>query len=261
MLLCHVLGLDRPALAAHPDVPIPFPLAERLDGLLARREKGEPVAYLLGRKEFYGRSFEVCPATLVPRPETELLVDEALRLLPESATDIVDLGTGSGCLAVTLLLERPAWTGVALDISRDALNTAGRNAERLGAASRLAFVHADFTRPDFWRELPGEPRMVISNPPYVTEKEYETLEPAVRLYEPRQALVSGPDGLEHARAVVEAAGRALPGGGLLLMEHGSGQGEAARALCSPATWEKAATARDLAGRDRCLVARRRGGAG
>jgi release factor glutamine methyltransferase len=148
---------------------------------------------------------------------------------------------------------------VAVDISREALDTARSNAARLGAVSRLAFVLADFTGPDFGKELPDGLSLVISNPPYVSEEEYRTLEPAVRLFEPRRALVSGLAGQEHAMAVTAAAVRLLRPGGLLLMEHGAGQGEAARRLCPPALWEKVSTGRDLAGRDRWLAAVRRRG--
>lgn len=254
LLVCAVLDTTRVALVAHPDRELPPEAEERLAGLLARRLAGEPLAYLLGWREFYGRSFEVNAATLIPRPETEHLVDEALARLPERAVHFADLGTGSGCLAVTLAAERPFWKGVAVDISEQALATARRNAERLDAADRLTFVCADFTRPGFWDAGNAGLRLVVSNPPYVSEAEYAALDPGVRDYEPKTALVPGPTGLEHSRAVVEAAWHILRPGGLLLMEHGATQGENIRALCPPECWHDVETGRDLAGLDRYLVA-------
>lgn len=254
LLLCAVLDTTRVALITHPDRDLPPGAEERLAGLLARRLNGEPLAYLLGWREFYGRSFEVNAATLIPRPETECLVDEALARLPEHAVHFADLGTGSGCLAITLAAERPFWKGVVADISEQALDTARRNAERLEVADRLTFLCADFTRPGFWEAGSAGLSLVISNPPYVSEAEYAVLAPGVRDYEPKTALVPGPTGLEHARAVVEAARHILRPGGLLLMEHGASQGEAVRALCPPECWHSVETGRDLAGLERYLAA-------
>lgn len=258
LLLCSVLNISRVELITHPERGVPPDAGARLDGLLERRLSGEPVAYLLGWREFYGRSFEVSAATLIPRPESECLVDEALGRLPENALSFADLGTGSACLAVTLAAERPLWRGVAADISEQALNTARRNAERLDTAERLTFVCADFTTPAFVPDFRSAGHagldLVISNPPYVSEAEYAALDPGVRAYEPKTALVPGPSGLEHARAVAEAAWQILRPGGLLLMEHGAAQGEAVRALCTPERWRDVRTGQDLAGLDRYLVA-------
>lgn len=254
LVLCAVLDITRVALLIHPDRELPPEVEARLSSLLARRLAGEPVAYLLGWREFYGRSFEVNAATLIPRPETEHLVDEALSRLPEHGVHFADLGTGSGCLAVSLAAERPDWKGTAVDISEDALGMARRNAERLDVADRLTFLCADFTRPGF-RDAGGAGlHLVISNPPYVSEAEYAALERGVRDYEPKTALVPGPTGLEHPRAVVQAAWHILRPGGLLLMEHGAAQGEAVRALCPPERWSRVETGRDWAGLDRYLVA-------
>lgn len=254
LLLCAALDCDRLALITHPDIALPPETEERLTALLTRRLAGEPVAYMLGWREFYGRGFEVGPSTLIPRPETEHLVEEALARLPDQAVHFADLGTGSGCLAVTLAAERPFWKGVALDISEEALATARRNADRLDVAGRLSFICADFTRPGFWNAGDAGLHLVISNPPYISEAEYAQLDPGVRDYEPKSALVPGPTGLEHPRAVVDAAWHILRPGGLLLMEHGAAQGEATRALCPPDRWRGVETGRDLAGLDRYLVA-------
>lgn len=255
LLLCHVLGIDRVALIAHSEEPVPADAQLKLDALLERRLSGEPLAYILGTREFYGRDFAVNAHTLIPRPETEHIIEEALAFFDrqgraDAPVRFLDLGTGSGCIAVTLAAERPVWRGTALDISSGALDTARRNAGAHGVA--LDFLLADFTQP-----LPfGEARfdLVVSNPPYISEQEYAELDAGVRDFEPRSALVPGPEGMEHPRAVEEAARRLLRPGGLFLMEHGWLQGEACRALCAGAFWNDIHTVRDLAGKDRCLFA-------
>lgn len=256
LLLCHVLGIDKVALVAHSEEEVPADAERRLEALLARRLAGEPAAYLLGRREFYGRDFFVDSGTLIPRPETEHLVEAALEFFGDRQdVRFLDLGTGSGCIAVTLAAERPTWRGAAVDISSAALKTARKNAEANGAADAVTFVEADFTGP-----LPfacGSFDLVVSNPPYISEEEYAGLDPGVRNFEPRSALVPGPSGLEHPRAVEAAARALLKEGGLLLMEHGCLQGDACRALCSDAYWKDMRTGRDLAGKDRFLFAVRR----
>lgn len=253
LLLCHVLGLDRTVLIAHDEEELSAAEREQLEALLLRRAGGEPLAYILGVREFYGRDFAVDRHTLIPRPETEDMVEEALRFsFGREDIRFADLGTGSGCIAVTLAAERMRWQGVAVDISKGALKMARRNAEACGVTSRLSFLQADFTG-----VLPLEEKsfqLVVSNPPYVSEEEYAGLDPGVRDFEPRHALVPGPSGMEHPCAVEEAARRLLEPGGLFLMEHGWLQGEACRALCSPAFWTRVETMQDLAGRDRFLLA-------
>ena len=256
MLLCHVLGIDKVALVAHGEEEISSRDEDTLESLLARRLAGEPVAYILGKREFYGRDFLVNRHTLIPRPETEHLVEAALDFFRgQEQIRFLDLGTGSGCIAVTLAAERPLWRGTAVDVSPLALETAKSNAERLGAAERMTFLYADFTKP-----LPLEAQsfdLVVSNPPYISEEEYAALDAGVRNFEPRSALVPGPEGLEHPRAVEAAARALLKEGGLFLMEHGHLQGEACRALCPDAYWKDVRTGRDLAGKDRFLFAVRR----
>lgn len=256
LLLCHVLGIDKVALVAHSEEEVPADAERRLEALLERRLAGEPAAYLIGRREFYGRDFFVDSGTLIPRPETEHLVEAALEFFGDRQdVRFLDLGTGSGCIAVTLVAERPTWRGAAVDISSAALKTARKNAEANGAADAVTFVEADFTGP-----LPfacGSFDLVVSNPPYISEEEYAGLDPGVRNFEPRSALVPGLSGLEHPRAVEAAARALLKEGGLLLMEHGCLQGDACRALCSDAYWKDMRTGRDLAGKDRFLFAVRR----
>lgn len=259
LLLCHALGVDKVALVAHGEEEVP-PAAEAvLEEMVERRLAGEPVAYILGHREFYGREFQVNASTLIPRPETEHLVEAALAFF-QSRSDVrfLDLGTGSGCIAVTLAAERPAWTGTAVDISSEALTVAGRNAEAHGVSDALTFLQADFTEALPFARSSFD--LVVSNPPYISEEEYAGLDPGVRNFEPRSALVPGPEGLEHPRAVEAAARALLKEGGLLLMEHGYLQGEACRALCSDAYWMDMRTGRDLAGKDRFLFAVRRPGA-
>ncbi len=254
LVLRCVLGLSAVELRTYPETPVPPDALPCLKVLLQRRLAGEPVAYLIGEREFYGRSFAVNHATLIPRPETEHLIEAALAELPSSPLCFADLGTGSGCLAVTLCAERPAWKGTAADISGPALRTACANACRHGTAARLQFAAADFTRPLF---RSASLDLVISNPPYVSSAEYPNLSPEVRDFEPATALLphpQSPEGLEHLAAVARAAAVALRPGGLLLMEHGCTQGETVRLLLSSHTWCKVATYKDLAGHDRLVRA-------
>jgi len=257
LLLCHVLGIDRVALAAHSEEPVPPRAEKELESFLERRLRGEPVAYLLGSREFYGRDFSVNPHTLIPRPETEELVEAALAFFSdEDELRFLDLGTGSGCIAVTLAAERPRWSGTAVDISPEALDVARRNAAANAVGGRIDFVAADFTEALPFAEHSFD--LVVSNPPYISEEEYAGLDPGVRNFEPRAALVPGPEGLEHPRAVEAAARALLKEGGLFLMEHGWLQGDACRALCPAVYWKDIRTGRDLAGKDRFLSAVRRG---
>ncbi len=270
ILLAAALGLEREALLKlclmQPDSAIPASGLELFETYRMRRLAGEPAAYIIGVKEFYGRAFQVNASTLIPRPETELLVDVALQLLQgRTAGFFADLGTGSGCLAVTLALELgQGWRGVAVDISAQALKTALHNAERLGVASRLRFELADFGGHVFTsRSLD----LLVSNPPYVSEAEYAGLSADVRHFEPKGALVPGPrqldaarqpDGTEDLRRIAELAGKALKHGGLLLMEMGCGQGAAMReALQEMPIWDEVRVLQDLAGLDRVLSAKRR----
>jgi len=215
-------------LLLHPDLPVDEATLGIAENLIQRREKGEPVAYITGRKEFYGRDFLVTPATLIPRPDTETLVETAINFA-KSYTQVnpcfIDLGTGSGAIAVTLAVELSAWHGTAVDISLDALRVAEQNALRLGATN-LDFVLCDFLSP----QLPHGPyNMVLANPPYVSEEEYRTLSHEVAGFEPKSALVPPADkteGLRHLVGILHRAEGLLVPGGLLLMEMGCTQGDA-----------------------------------
>jgi release factor glutamine methyltransferase len=204
--------------------------ADAYQSAIRRRANREPIAYITGTREFYGRSFRVTPDVLIPRPETELVVEEALALLAAfapgpAAPRIADVGAGSGCLAVTLALERPTSHVLAIDVSEAALRIAYENARALGAASRIEFWRGAFLP----RGIPPLD-LVVANPPYVAERERDRLPIEVRGFEPAQALFGGPDGLRVIRALVPEAAAALRPGGWLAMEIGAGQDLAVAAL-------------------------------
>lgn len=239
VLLGHALGVNRAWLIAHEHDELPAALLEKYAALLARRLSGEPVAYLLGEKEFFGRSFLVTPAVLVPRPETELLVELALEKLPPAARAL-DLGTGSGCIAVTLALERPDCGILAVEQSAEALAVAKQNAVHLGA--KLGFHQGSW-----YQALPPETErfdLVVSNPPYVAEGDPHL---AALAHEPAQALSSGRDGLADIRLIAQGAPAWLKPGGWLMFEHGWDQGEACRGLMLAAGFAGVETRADLAG--------------
>jgi release factor glutamine methyltransferase len=254
LLARHVLGWDRATLLARAQDEPPAAFAAAYAALLERRVRREPMAYITGHQEFWGRDFLVGPGVLIPRPETELLIEEALAWARTWQGDrpprIVDVGTGSGCLAVTLALELPRATVYATDISDEALAVARRNASRLGA--QVGF-HAGSV-------LAGVPRpvdLIVANPPYVARAEYETLQPEVRVFEPMTALVGGDDGLDAVRLVVKAAAAALAPGGGLLMEIGYGQADVvARLVASEGALELLCIRADLQGTPRAVVAAR-----
>ena len=255
VLARSVLGWDAGAWLARSRDAAPAGFRAALDAAVARRLRHEPVAYITGEREFYGRPFGVSPAVLVPRPETEVVVDEALRLIdaraPNAPPAIVDVGTGSGCLAVTLVLERPAVTATATDVSNEALAVAVRNARALDAIGRLRFVRTsivDALAPPF--------DLVVSNPPYVAARDRASLPTDVRDYEPALALFGGEDGFEAIRELVRAAARMLRPGGSLVMEIGAGQAPEAEGLAHAAGLVVERVAPDLAGIPRVLVAHR-----
>lgn len=228
VLLAHVLKCKRIDLIANSDeVPADADRAAFRE-LIKRRVDHWPVAYLVGMKEFYLLKFEVSPAVLIPRPETETLVLEADRLLkPLAAPRVLDLCTGSGCIAVVLAHQRKAAQVTAVDISPDALDVAKRNAAAHGAADRVSFLSGDLFAP-----LPAgsEFDLIVSNPPYVTPGEYDALPADIREHEPRLALDGGPDGLAFYRRIATGAGAFLRAGGSVLVEIGHTQDDAVRAL-------------------------------
>jgi len=220
VLAQHVLGWDAAVFFTHGPDPPPPGFAESYDPLIERRAGREPLAYLVGRQEFWGLSFEVSPAVLIPRPETELLVEASLEAFPDShhPIRIADACTGSGCVAVALAHERPTARVVATDISAEALVLARRNARRHGVASRVAFVRADLLE-----GVEARFDLIVSNPPYILEDALPTLQPEVRDHEPSRALLAGADGLSLIRRLVAGAPHRLQPGGRLIFELGAEQ--------------------------------------
>ncbi len=244
VLLRHVLQCPPARLVAHPEARLDEPDWAAFRALVERRAAGEPVAYLTGEREFYGRSFLVTPAVLIPRPDTELLVELALaRFGDRPHSRLLDLGTGSGILAVTLALELPQPEVTAVDRSREALWVAMANAARLKAS--VSFVQGD------WFSPLGEDRydLIVSNPPYVAGGDPHLAEGDVR-FEPPGALAAGPHGLDDLATIAAQAPRHLEAGGWLFMEHGWDQAAAVRGLLTDAGFGAIASWRDLAGIER-----------
>jgi release factor glutamine methyltransferase len=219
-LLRHVLGWDRAALIANPEHVVSGPEEERLRSLVRRRAVREPLQYILGTQAFWKHEFLVTPAVLIPRPETELLVETALELLEGvDKPVIVDVGTGSGCIALSLAFERPDAEVHATDISEPALEVARENARRLGLEGRVAFHHGDLLEPV--AGLEGRVDLIVSNPPYVDPAERDTLAPEVRDHEPATALFAA-DVMAYPARLAGAAREALRTGGCLVVEIGIG---------------------------------------
>ncbi len=241
LLLAHVLGTSIESVIAHPQRAVDGKAAARFADLAERRARGEPIAYLIGEKEFYGRPFRVTAAVLIPRPETELLVQLALdRMRRMEAPRVLDLGTGSGCIAITLALEHPAATVVAVDRFPEALTIARANADRLEA-------RVEFLTSDWFETVQGAFDVMVANPPYVAAGDSHLS--ALR-HEPESALIAGPDGLTELRRIVTFAAAQLRPGGWLAVEHGHDQGRAVRELFAHAGFNDIQTHLDLAGIER-----------
>ena len=251
ILLGHALGRPHSWLITHPDAELDGPARARFEDLWHRRRAGEPVAYLTGEREFHGLSFAVGPGVLIPRPETELLVDSALEHLPAGRHALAgDLGTGSGAVAVALAFRRPLLRVVATDLSMAALEIARGNASRLGVADRCSFVEGDWCA----ALAGGVFDALVSNPPYIAEDDPHLDQGDLR-FEPRVALTSGPEGLDALTHIIRSAGRHLRAGGHLLLEHGYDQGEAVRTRLAMAGFAGIETRRDLAGIERVTLGR------
>ncbi len=241
LLVGHVLMVDRTWVIAHPEAEVNELAAETL---LQRRESREPLAYILGWREFYGRRFQVAPGVLIPRQDTEILLEEALKLI--GGGPVADVGTGSGCLAISLKLERPDLDVWATDVSQIALNLAQFNSELLKADVR-------FLESDLFARFPQVPfSLIVSNPPYIAD--HEELMPEVNNHEPASALFSGPTGLEIYERLAAEAPRHLEAEGFLAVEVGIGQAQDVSRLLEAQKWRQIRITRDLSGIERVVTA-------
>ncbi len=258
LLLAHVLQVERMVLYTSFDRPLAPDELDAYRALVKRRGRREPVAYILGEREFYGRPFAVDARVLIPRPDTEVLIDEVLKRLPAEAEGVVvDYGTGSGAIALTLAAERPGLKLLALDLSAEALEVARANAATLEVSDRVGFV-----RSDGLSRLPerfgGTLLALVANPPYIREDERAGLMADVRDHEPAMALFAPDDGLLHYRRIAEALPWLAPGG-WVAVEVGHEQGEAVQAIFAQAGFTELSLREDLAGVPRVVLGRRPGG--
>lgn len=247
VLLCHVLARPRSYLFTWPERELEAHQQQSFLALLARREQGEPVAHLTGEREFFGRNFSVTPDTLIPRPDTETLVELALKLGPAGPARVADLGTGTGAIGVTLALERPQWQGTLTDLSAAALSVAGGNARQLGAQVTLQ-------QGSWLEDCRGPFDVIVSNPPYIDPADHHLDEGDVR-FEPRSALVADQRGLADLATIITQSAARLVAGGWLLLEHGYQQGAQVRALMEAGRFDGVRTERDLGGNERVTVGR------
>lgn len=248
LLLQAAAGLTREAMIADPDRPVAADAVARFRTFIDRRLKGEPVSRILGVREFYGRVFTVTPATLDPRPDTETLIEAALSLMPAGRPcRLIDLGTGTGAIALTLLAERPLAEAVLTDISLAALAVARANAESLGVASRATFIAASW-----FAGVAGRFDLILSNPPYIPAAILPTLQPDVRDFDPGAALDGGPDGLGPYREIAVQALSFLAPQGRVIVEIGEGQAFEIEDIFKAAGWAPESRWKDLAGHVRCL---------
>lgn len=253
LLLSTVLGIDAAAVLGNPDRALGAEERTRFTALIARRAAREPAARLVGHREFWSLDFALSPETLVPRPDSETLVEAVLAQIGERRAPLrlLDLGTGSGCLLLALLNELPAATGIGVDIAAKAALTAWHNAIALGLAPRAGFLAGSWTT-----AIVGRFDVIVANPPYIESGAIGELAPEVRQHDPRRALDGGPDGLDSYRALAPGIGRLLRKDGLAAFEFGAGQAQSVAAIMRQAGLAVAETRRDLAGIERCLVLRR-----
>jgi release factor glutamine methyltransferase len=251
LLLEHVTGLTRTQFRAAPERELPVQAAWSFQQLVKRRMQGEPIAYIRGHQEFWSLLFEVTPAVLIPRPETELVVERALlHIDADVETQVLDLGTGSGAIALAIATERPRARVTAIDLSKDALSIATRN------AARLQTTCVQFVQSNWFSTLVDGSRFdaIVANPPYIATDDPE-LQPHVRRYEPNVALIPGPTGFEALRAIIEGASRHLAPGGWLILEHGWKQSPYVRDLLVRSGFAHVRSHADLAGHDRVTEGR------
>jgi len=250
VLLMHSTGLSRAGLVTQADLILPDSVRTKFQNALSRRVQGEPIAYITGWREFWSLDLEITPGTLIPRPETELLVETALAVVPPGANwRLVDLGTGSGAVALAIAKERPTCHVMGIDRSAEAIDIASRNSARLGIGN-VRFQEGD------WNQLSVAERfhVLVSNPPYIAAGDPHLGEGDLR-YEPRSALVSGKEGLDAIFSIARCAGRWLEPGGSLLVEHGYQQRESVNRILAAAGYLDIQCLTDLEGRDRVTICR------
>jgi release factor glutamine methyltransferase len=252
LLVAKALGIDRVGLYLDLNRPLLQEERSAIRPLVARRRGREPVAYILGYKDFYGRRFAVTPEVLIPRPDTETLIDHALRCIPfDAAWRVLDVGTGSGAIAVTIAAERPSAVVTATDVSASALVIAARNAAAHHVAARIRFEQADLVTGE------GKYDLILSNPPYVASSDLALIDPEVREHEPRIALDGGEDGLQVVKRLLVAAEQVTEPGAQILIEVGLGQADKALDFAASKTaWQPVASYRDLNRIDRVAHLRR-----
>ena len=247
LMLAEVLKATHEQILFNPPQNLTSDQMNQLADWVRRRSEGEPLAKIIGRKEFWGREFKVTKDTLDPRPDSETLIEAVLNLAPNASQRILDLGTGTGCLILTLLAERPAWMGIAVDFSAAALAVARENADRLDLLNQVTFVQSDW-----FESVDGVFDIIISNPPYIGRDEVLSVE---TLYDPESALFADEAGLADYRKILESASLFLAPQGMLVFEIGYRQAKAVTEIAETYGFQRFSLHQDLAGHDRCLVFR------
>jgi release factor glutamine methyltransferase len=251
LLLSYASGISREEMHLRPDTPLSLTTIESFQALLVRRERREPLAYILGEREFYGLTFQVTPEVLIPRPETEFLVEAVIQTVKHQLTpNLADIGTGSGVIAISFALQVPQATVFATDISSKALAIAQQNAARHQVTERVTFLDGDLLEP-IRAEVPFD--AIVSNPPYIAPQEIETLEIEVRDFEPRIALGIYPDALHFYRRLASGSPPLLAPGGILAVEVGQGQAKEVVLLWQEAGFTEVTTVKDYAGIERVVI--------
>ena len=253
LIMAHTLNKTREYIACYPEKILSEEEVGNFENMINRRQNREPISHILGKREFFGREFKVTKDTLDPRPDSETLIEAALEIIsnPNEELKILDLGTGTGCLLLTLLSEFPKATGVGVDISKKALEIANQNATKLGLAKRVDFVVSNWTE-----EIEGNFDLIISNPPYIINKEIDLLEAEVSIYEPRGALDGGNDGLDCYREISPSINSLITKGKFIILEFGIGQDEDIKSILENEGLEFISYKKDLAGINRCIIAKK-----
>lgn len=255
LMLAKVLGKERRWLWCYGEEEVPAAAQQSFFHMMLRREVREPLAYILGEWEFYGRAFSVTPAVLIPRPETELLVEAVIARLAEfQPARIADIGVGSGAIAVTLALEKPSASLLAIDICPQALAVAKINAQRYGVFSAIEWYQGDLLAPLISQKVIVS--VIVGNLPYICDADMDTLMPEVGVYEPHKALQGGEDGLREIRRLIEQSPSCLVANGLLALELGSGQADKVVDILTAARWRDIVVINDYAAIPRHIIARR-----